>query len=321
MRKSDNLMAWRAFITTAETGAVSRAAQILGVDAPTVSHLISDLEDDLGYKLLDRSVRPFVLTDKGHYLADTVAPLEQGFREAVDYFDNDNRSVLTIAAPTDLNQCYLHDQLFHYSMEHPRVQFYLKSSCPVADVLSGRVDAAFTERPAVATNLVVRFVLQAPAYPMASRRYIEKNGYPRVPEDLKNHTGLLLRQGMHKMTSFLYKEKTGESQVLKWKHIFMTDAQLTLNHMLLDDMGIVIDCVPQHLIKELESGEVVPVLPGWRRKPQELCIVTRRDREASSDDLHDFVMWWKDQEKKAGGERVQRAQALYKSVMARYEAV
>lgn len=321
MRKSDNLMAWRAFITTAETGAVSRAAQILGVDAPTVSHLISDLEDDLGYKLLDRSVRPFVLTDKGHYLADTVAPLEQGFREAVEYFDNDSRSVFTIAAPTDLNQCYLHDQLFHYSMAHPHVQFYLKSSCPVADVLSGRVDAAFTERPAVATNLVVRFVLQAPAYPMASRRYVEKNGYPRVPEDLKDHTGLLLRQGMHKMTSFLYKEKTGESQMLKWKHIFMTDAQLTLNHMLLDDMGIVIDCVPQHLIKELESGEVVPVLPGWRRKPQELCIVTRRDREASSDDLHDFVMWWKDQEKKAGGERVQRAQALYKSVMARYEAL
>lgn len=101
----------------------------------------------------------------------------------------------------------------------------------------------------------------------------------------------------------------------------MTDAQLTLNHMLLDDKGIVIDCVPQHLIKELESGDVVPVLPGWRRKPQELCIVTRRDREASSDDLHDFVMWWKEQEKKAGGERVQRAQALYKTIMARYETM
>ena len=97
----------------------------------------------------------------------------------------------------------------------------------------------------------------------------------------------------------------------------MTDAQLTLNHMLMDDLGVVIDCVPQHLIRELESGEVVPVLPGWRRKPQQLCIVTRRDREASSDVLHDFVIWWRNEERQAGLERLKRATAVYDMVAAR----
>ncbi len=72
----------------------------------------------------------------------------------------------------------------------------------------------------------------------------------------------------------------------------MTDAQQTLNHMMLEDMGIVVDCALLHLEDKIRQGLVVPVLPCWRRKPQILSIVTRRDREATSEVVHDFAVWW-----------------------------
>lgn len=272
--------------------------------------MVAEIEQALGYALFDRSKRPFKLTPRGHVVADTVNPLSSGFLDLRELFGEDTNSIITVAAPTDLNQCYLHDQLFQYSLEHPGVHFYLRSSCSVEDVLSGRIDIALIDRPIASPELVIRFCIQAVAVPLASRGYVERCGEPKTIEDLKNHTGLLLRQGMHQRTSYLYDSAGEISPALKWKNVFMTDAQLTLNHMMLEGLGIVVDCVPQHLLPQLESGEVVPVLRGWRRKPQELSIVTRRDREGLSDELHAFALWWCRREKEAARERTRKAEAL-----------
>jgi DNA-binding transcriptional LysR family regulator len=307
---TDNLLAWRAFLAVAKTGSISVAARMVDLDPPAVSHMISDIEKELGCQLFNRSCRPFRLTVKGHVLADTVDPLSTGFSNLRDLFTGDTHSVITVAAPTDLNQCYIHDQLYRYSVEHPGVHFYLRASCPVEDVLSGRVDVALIDRPIANSELVIRYCIEALALPMASKGYVEKYGCPNTIEDLKDHTGLLLRQGMHQKTSYLFDSDGNVSPALRWKNVFMTDAQLTLNHMMLEGLGIVVDCVPQHLLKEIESGEVVPVLRGWRRKPQVLSVVTRRDRESQSEALHEFALWWVALEKRQAKERTHYAEEL-----------
>ncbi len=319
MKKTDNLQAWRTFLAVARSGSMTQAAKLLDLDSPTVSHMVTDLEADLGYPLLDRSVRPFKLTHRGRVIADICGPLSDSFREMIEQFDDDSRNIITVAAPTDLNQLYLHDQLLEYSNQHPQVQFYLRSSCPIDDILSGRIDIALIDKPVASPDLVIRFCIEATAVPLASRKYIEKHGFPHTLDDLKNHTGLLLRQGMHRMTSFLYDRDGNMSPILKWKQIFMTDAQLTLNHMMLEGEGIVIDCVPQHLIEEIKNDEVIPVLPGWRRKPQELCIVTRRDREAMNEALHDFAIWWRSYEKSAAAARTQYGEAVLAEALERHK--
>ncbi|MCI6529938.1 MAG: LysR family transcriptional regulator, partial [Mesosutterella sp.] len=115
----DNLLAWRAFLAVAKTGAISVAARLLDLDSPAVSHLVAEIEQALGYALFDRSKRPFKLTPRGQVVADTVNPLSSGLLDLRELFGEDTNSIITVAAPTDLNQCYLHDQLFQYSLEHP----------------------------------------------------------------------------------------------------------------------------------------------------------------------------------------------------------
>lgn len=52
---------------------------------------------------------------------------------------------------------------------------------------------------------------------------------------------------MHERTTYLYDFDGQVSPALKWKRVFMTDAQQTLNHMMLEDIGIVVDCALLHL--------------------------------------------------------------------------
>ena len=58
----------RTFVTVAELGTVSKAAQHLRIAQPALSRQISDLEQELGIKLFDRVGRRLMLTGEGEQL-------------------------------------------------------------------------------------------------------------------------------------------------------------------------------------------------------------------------------------------------------------
>ena len=69
----------RFFVPVAETENVSRAALKLHVSQPAVSRQIRDLEDEIGFCLLERTAKSVRLTDAGGaFLNDARALLQQG---------------------------------------------------------------------------------------------------------------------------------------------------------------------------------------------------------------------------------------------------
>ena len=58
----------RTFVTIAELGTVSRAAEHLRIAQPALSRQIGDLEKELGIKLFDRVGRRLLLTGEGEQL-------------------------------------------------------------------------------------------------------------------------------------------------------------------------------------------------------------------------------------------------------------
>jgi DNA-binding transcriptional LysR family regulator len=68
----------RYYIAVAEAVNVSRAALKLHVSQPALSRQIRDLEDELGFQLLERSAKSVRLTDAGHaFLAEARAVLQR----------------------------------------------------------------------------------------------------------------------------------------------------------------------------------------------------------------------------------------------------
>lgn len=69
------------FITVAEIGNITYAAQRLYTSQPTISRQIQMLEAELGYRLFNRRSKPLKLTESGKILYD-------GMKEALSQIDH-----------------------------------------------------------------------------------------------------------------------------------------------------------------------------------------------------------------------------------------
>src|SRR5882724_11735674 len=91
----------RYFVAVAEMENVSRAALKLHVSQPALSRQIRDLEDELGFSLLERTAKSVRLTDAGRAFLDNARALLQNAEEA----DTKARAVAS-AEPAELHVGY-----------------------------------------------------------------------------------------------------------------------------------------------------------------------------------------------------------------------
>src|SRR6201993_4322750 len=73
----------RYFVAVAEMENVSRAALKLHVSQPALSRQIRDLEDEIGFSLLERTAKSVRLTDAGRAFLDNARALLQNADDAV----------------------------------------------------------------------------------------------------------------------------------------------------------------------------------------------------------------------------------------------
>ena len=305
-----NLESWFIFASLARSGNITQTAIELDLHPSVISRAIVALEEELGIVLLDRKVRPFVLTADGRSLLAEVSPLISGFDDLLgSHGHNLNKKIIKVAAPSDLSRDAIPDQLMEYMELHPEIQFDLQTQRNLDSVISGSVDVLLYQfRPARQDNLVVRPCISTTSPVFCSPKYLERFGLPTCIADLKNHLGLLQRTREQIVTSVLYKDGQ-PSELLNWKKIFIANDQYTLKYLLLKGYGITVDLCPQFVVDELLEGTVVPILEGWERSAWELFVVTRKDREVKDSALKQFAVWWANREAEGAMKRVLNGKA------------
>src|SRR6201995_1106747 len=148
----------RYFVAVAEMENVSRAALNLHVSQPALSRQIRDLEDEIGFRLLERTAKSVRLTDAGRvFLNDARAVLRQA-DEAVK-----KARAIAGAEPTELKVCYspaatariLPGILHAYQRLMPETRVKLhdwSNEQNVAGLRDGRLNLAFIVRPPKAAS-------------------------------------------------------------------------------------------------------------------------------------------------------------------------
>src|SRR5260370_4303008 len=91
----------RYFVAVAETENVSRAALKLHVSQPALSRQIRDLEDEIGFCLLERTAKSVRLTDAGRAFLNDARTVLQQADEAVK-----QARAIASAEPTELKVGY-----------------------------------------------------------------------------------------------------------------------------------------------------------------------------------------------------------------------
>ncbi len=80
----ENLNDLRAFVTVAQAGSFTKAAQQVGVSQSALSHTIRGMESRLKVKLLQRTTRSVSTTEAGERLFQKLLPLFDGIDSAMN---------------------------------------------------------------------------------------------------------------------------------------------------------------------------------------------------------------------------------------------
>lgn len=204
----NDLAAWRILLAAVRTGSIRETALQADLPAAKVSRIISELERELGFELLDRSTRPMKPTPSCRDLVEGMTPLLAGFDRMWEHFSKkEAMRHVSFAAPIDLCRLYFSALVAKWADAHPGITFDIRPEATADDVRNGLVDVAVINYvPLDATGLVLRRYNSSRTPLLATPEYIRAHGAPSSPEDLAQHTGLLLETVMHPPTQILKKK-------------------------------------------------------------------------------------------------------------------
>lgn len=284
MNRTFDLESWRIFCAVAQTGSISKACDLVGIDAPGISRTIRALEKSLGdIALFDRSIRPLRLTQNGETALGYAKAMLENHRAMLESLDKDPsamRGVIHIGLPPLVLQRFLLPFLIDFHKDFPEIILKIdeyNGSTPVNfDTARGRLDVicgygADPSHP----NIVQIHYANGVQIPCASPLYLQTHGVPQTPEDLAEHTGIIFESPMRPVVRFL--QKDGETRYLRWKDMIFFDSSGSAMTAAMYGAGIHPGIPSLHVFKAISRGELRVVLPGWFSPVTRLYIYARAE--------------------------------------------
>lgn len=161
----------KVFAAVAEELNFHLAAERLGMTQPAVSRLVSELEDRLNVRLLERTTRMVRLTDPGRYLlaeARDILGRANHAGETVRSIAQGTRAILKIGFTTINGHALVPDVVQHFLERNPEVRIDLSYASAPAQrdrILTGALDGGFMEgsfhSSEVSTRMAARHRLMA----------------------------------------------------------------------------------------------------------------------------------------------------------------
>ncbi|HRE16405.1 MAG TPA: LysR family transcriptional regulator, partial [Rhodocyclaceae bacterium] len=188
------------FARVVESGSFSKAAERVGLPKSTLSRRLSQLETQLGERLLTRSTRRLAITDFGERLLEHARRLVEE-AEAADAMVLHRQEVpsgtLRVSLPPDFDELELPAVLMQYAAAYPQVRLELDLSPRRVDLLAERFDLAVrvAARLPDDNTLVARKLCTLGNGLYASPAYLARYGSPEHPEQLVKHVGLSMISG------------------------------------------------------------------------------------------------------------------------------
>jgi DNA-binding transcriptional LysR family regulator len=184
------------FARVVQAGSFTAAAATLGMPKSTVSRKVSDLEERLQSRLLQRTTRKLSLTDVGRtyydYCARIVGEVEDAER-AVSTLQETPRGLLRVTAP--INVAFLGPIVGDYLKRYPEVRLDLFCTGRTVDLVEERFDLGIRGGALVDSTLIARRLGSAKWLLVATPGYLKRRGRPRSPDDLRKHDCLLFGAG------------------------------------------------------------------------------------------------------------------------------
>ncbi|NOE24705.1 LysR family transcriptional regulator [Ruegeria sp. HKCCD6157] len=186
----DRFHALSVFVKVAELKGFAAAARHLNMSPPTVTRLVSMLEDSLGLRLFVRTTRSVMLTDSGRRFFDDarriLMDLEEAERAAVGSYAEPTGE-LSVTASVLFGRMFVTPILGDFLELYPKISARTLYVDRVVNLVDEGLDVgirignlADSSLMALRCGAVRQVVFAAPAY-------LDARGEPDTPDDLANH--------------------------------------------------------------------------------------------------------------------------------------
>lgn len=271
-----NLLGAEAFVTVVNLGTLQKAADRLGVSSATISRRLTELETELGVRLVERTTRSLRVTDLGRAFHDRCTRGLDAIAEAGDLVASNETRVagrVRLSAPPNLGPLLL-DALASVHRAHPEVHVVLMETERLLDPLNDDIDV-FVRAGAVSEDrLVARLLGKYPHVLVASADYVAAVGAPARPEDLASHRIIAFERRRRLQGIDLYPTRGGAPVRVDIRPSLSSNDYVTISHAVRSGMGITE--LPA-ILCEQRAG-LVRILPEWTLGDTTLKLLFAADR-------------------------------------------
>ncbi len=185
-----DLNAMHIFVKVVEAEGFTAAAKILDIPKSKVSRVISQLEDELQTRLLERTTRHVRLTEAGRifyqYCQRIMSEAEQA-ENAIHAMSENAAGLLRISASISLGQHLLAPALSQFIERYPDIDIDLELTNRRVDLIEENFDAVIRVGELPNSSLISKRIGHSNLYFYASKQYIKTHGHPTHPNELKNY--------------------------------------------------------------------------------------------------------------------------------------
>ena len=269
----DKLNAISVFCKVIETQSFTQAANQQNISVAMASKLVSQLEEHLKTRLLQRTTRKIVPTEAGMLYYQRCQAILLDLNEADSSISNMTTSLqgnLLISVPRDFGLLYISPNLPKFIELHPNLHVEIEFEDKRVDLVAEGYDLALRIGYMQDSSLVARKISSSPMHFVASPSYLESRGIPLTPDDLEYHQGLLYKSSLNQV----HWQSTKVNQIQRYK---IQSKVVSNNGMALLEMtkaGLGISNSPSFFVKDaLASGELVEILSEYKQKPLDIYVV------------------------------------------------
>jgi len=266
----DRFQELTAFVAVVEAGGFSAAARRLGESQSGISKSVSSLERRLGVQLLHRSTRVVTVTDTGRQYYERMKPLLEEVAEADGELVSSSKELsgrVKIAASSTFGRLHVLPLIPELMARHPKLKLDIQLSDGVQDLLAEDIDLAIRISPAFSPDAVVKRVTNTSLVCVGSRRYFERQGMPRKPEDLTRHNCLIFNG----MTDWAFEGPEGKYTVRVGGNVSSNTVETILSAV---EAGLGIGMFYRaSLAGELRDADVVTVLDEFIGETRDVSLI------------------------------------------------
>ncbi|MEQ5836212.1 LysR family transcriptional regulator [Marinobacter sp. NFXS9] len=184
----DRLTGMGVFVAAVEEGSFAAAARRFGLSPAMAGKYVSALEVELSARLLHRTTRRLNLTDTGQVYFERCKRILEAYDEAKREAGDAHGTalgVLRIATPTTFGTMHLGDVIAQFMEDHPLVNVEVSMNDRYVDLLETGTDMAIRIGRLPDSSMIARRLAPCRMVICASPEYLEHNGTPHTPDDLR----------------------------------------------------------------------------------------------------------------------------------------